>query len=181
MYKPKANVAQFSLVITFILFAFIAVSAKANSEQLVNDLQLVGEARLSKLFWAIYDSRLYNRSGRYQGIEPGLTLEITYQRKITSQQLVESTREEWQMLRVYKQRSSEQWLKQLLTMWPDVKKDDVLTLRVDNNLASDFYFNGEAIGSIEKPEFTNHFLSIWLSSNARYPKLQQQLIGAVRN
>lgn len=152
--------------------------AQANGDQLSNNLQLVGEARLSKLFWTIYDSRLYTRDGNYQGIAPGMVLEISYQRKITSQQLVESTREEWQMLELYKPHPSDMWLKRLRDIWPDVKKGDVITLRVGNDLKSHFYFNGQAIGNIEASEFTKHFLAIWLSPNARYPKLQQQLIGA---
>lgn len=141
-------------------------------------LQKVGEATLSKLFWTIYDSRLYTTSGEYRGIEPDLMLEITYQRKISSKQLIDSTRDEWQALSLYKKTSSEQWLTQLGKLWPDVDKGDVIKLQLDQQLNSHFYFNGNAIGNINDPAFTRQFLAIWLSPDSNHPEMQRQLIGS---
>lgn len=159
------------------LFLLTPVNSEANAESLTRDLQLVGQARLNYLFWTIYDSRLYTRQGYYQGIEPDLVLEITYQRKVTASQLVESTRKEWQALGVYRQKDSESWLEKLRNNWPDVDKGDVLTLRVGDDLTSHFYFNGQAIGSIREAKFTHHFLAIWLSPDARHSRQQRQLTG----
>ncbi len=137
----------------------------------------VGSATLTKLFWTIYDSRLFTTSGEYRGIESDLVLEIVYQRKISKQQLINSTRDEWQALSLYTESSSEQWLNELEQFWPDVDKSDTIELKVSEQLNSHFYFNGNAIGTINDAEFTRRFLAIWLSPDSRYPKLQRQLTG----
>lgn len=137
----------------------------------------VGSATLTKLFWTIYDSTLFTPSGKYHGIEPGLVLKIVYQHKISKQQLISSTRDEWQALSLYSKSTSEQWLNKLEQFWPDVDKNDIIELKVSSELNSDFYFNGTAIGSINNADFTRHFLAIWLSPDNRYPKLRRQLTG----
>lgn len=185
MYTPshhyKLIAAAILICITLALPPTLLASTDQTGESNVEKLQQVGEARLTKLFWTIYDSRLYTTTGTYRGIEPDLVLEITYQREISSEQLINSTRSEWQAMSLYKKAQSESWLKQLQNMWPDVTKGDVLRLQVDHDMSSHFYFNGHPIGSVEKPEFTRHFLSIWLSPDSRYSELQQKLTGAKRS
>jgi hypothetical protein len=141
----------------------------------------VGEARLSKLLWDIYDSRLYTPNGVYNGIEPGLVLEIAYLRKIPSKQLLDATRKEWRAMSLYDKAASEAWLQQLRNIWPDVIKGDVIRLEVGPQLGSHFLYNGRPIGSLREAEFTHRFLAIWLSPQSRYSELQQQLTGAQKN
>ena len=180
MYLSLEAPKQQHLRLCLLLILFLALaanSAHANTRLNTDNLQLVGKATLSKLFWTIYDSRLVSHTGEYKGIEAGLTLELTYQRKISAEQLIDSTREQWQALSLYESEQSEQWLAALKKMWPDVNKSDVLTLQVDENMQSHFFFNNQLIGVMSDSLFTQHFLSIWLSPNSRYSTLQQQLIG----
>jgi hypothetical protein len=156
-----------------LLLSICSTSAFASP---VERLEAVGSATLRVLLWTIYDSRLYSPDGNYEGIEPDLALEITYRRDIKAQDLLERTRKEWRELGLY-EAGHEQWLKQLAGLWPDVKEDDSLVLRVDENLASQFFFNGQAIGAIASAEFTRNFLAIWLSENSSYPKLRNRLVG----
>jgi hypothetical protein len=142
----------------------------------VDRLEAVGSATLRVLLWTIYDSRLYSPDGEYQGVEPDLALEITYRRNIAAQDLLQRTRKEWRELGLYKP-EHERWLEQLTGLWPDVKNGDSLVLRVDENLASQFFFNGQAIGEIASAEFTRNFLAIWLSEDSSYPKLRNRLVG----
>jgi hypothetical protein len=162
-------------LITMILITFnLQSTAHADTDQ---PLKLVGEATLTKLFWTVYDCRLYTSSGVYNGIETGLVLAIVYQRKTSKQQLIISTKNEWQALSLFTPSSSEQWLQELEKFWPDVDQNDVIELKVNQQLSSHFYFNGNAIGTIHSEIFTRRFLAIWLSSDSRYPKLQRQLTG----
>ena len=72
---------------------------------------------------------------------------------------------------------NEVWLEQLQTFLPSISRGDTITLRVDGNLGSTFYYNSEPIGQIDDDQFTKEFLSIWLSEESGYPNLQRQLIG----
>ena len=142
----------------------------------LQNLQLVGEARLRILFWRIYDSSFYSESGSYTGIEPGTALKIEYRRAIKVDEFIKRTREEWEKLDILSD-GSDQWLQQLGEFLPGVIRGDVIVLKVDDNLGSVFYYNFEPIGQIRNPQFTKDFLSIWLSDKSSFPRLQRQLIG----
>jgi hypothetical protein len=72
---------------------------------------------------------------------------------------------------------TEEWLLSLEAILPDVDKGDLVILKVDEELASNFYFNGSFIGRLGSPAFTQAFLNIWLSEKGSYPKLQRELTG----
>ena len=140
------------------------------------DLQIVGEARLKFLFWQVYDSTLFSNSGTYKELEPNLALKISYRRKISAEQLIRRTREEWQKMSLLSSQT-EEWLLSLAAILPDVNKGDLVILKVDEELASNFYFNGSFIGRLGSPAFTQAFLDIWLSEKGSYPELQRELTG----
>ena len=142
----------------------------------VAELQPVGSATLKVFFWTIYNSTLYTEDGTYTDIEPNLALQITYRRNIASRELLAKTEEEWQKTSPG-HKSQHTWLSKLDEIWPDVRRGDVIVLRVNSSFASDFYFNDKFIGAIEDREFTEQFLSLWLSERSSYPKLRNILIG----
>ena len=166
----KKFFTKFSLPI--ITYLAIQVTAANPTE----DLNVVGEARLKFVFWQIYKSTLYSTSGDYQGLEPDLTLQINYRRKISLEQLISRTREEWQKMSFLSDQI-EQWLTELKAILPNVEKGDVIILKVDEELRSNFYFNSSFVGRIDSPIFTKAFLDIWLSEKGSYPELQKQLTG----
>lgn len=139
-------------------------------------MRLVGEAKLSVLLWDVYRASLYTPTGQFQGITAPLKLQLVYLRDIPATKLVETTRDQWQKLGLY-QPESEAWLKQLQSMWPDVRSGDSITLVLDNQQRSHFHFNGNAIGSIDHPRFGKMFAAIWLSEKTEFPKARKQLIG----
>lgn len=162
--------------IMLILTLLVMSNVFANNQP---DMQKVGEARLKVLFWTIYDSVFYTPSGRFQaGIYPQ-QLEITYRREIEATDLLQSTLEEWQKLGL-EQQTIENWLLKLKPIFPDIKENDVLTLVVDTQRHSYFYFNSVLIGQIEDPLFGPAFLRIWLDENSSYPKVRNKLIGKSR-
>ena len=156
-----------------ILTLMLATTSSAN---VTAELNQVGNATLKVMFWTIYDSYLFSKDGVYRGVEPELALRIDYRRNIKKDDLIDRTRKEWRKQGVYVD-SSETWLQQLDTFWPDIKRGDQIVLRVNAELASEFFFNGELIGSVVDPIFTQRFLSIWLSEKSSYPHLRNQLVG----
>lgn len=142
-----------------------------------SDLKLVGEARLKVLFWSVYDSRLYTADGTYMPEQRPVKLELEYLRDVKAADLVSKTQEEWQQQGLENPRQG-QWLESLAAIWPDINKEDQLSLQIDANNHSRFYYNGELIGVIEDPEFGSSFLNIWLSPNTSRPELRLALIGS---
>lgn len=142
----------------------------------IANLQQVGSAKLEMYFFDIYYSELYSADGQYQAAQYPLALRIRYLRDIKAEDLIEKTAEEWKKLG-YRSEKTDPWLAKLATMWPDIKKQDVLTLIVNDNGSSEFYFNDQSIGKMSDDEFGSHFLDIWLAENSSFPKLRRKLIG----
>lgn len=150
-------------------------SAEA-SLQALQSLQKCGEAKLSVLFWDVYESALYTPTGSWEPSVRPLRLQIRYLRDIAAKDLVKQTRKEWEAQSL-SHPSHPEWLATLETLWPDVTKGDLLDLYVDENNISTFYFNGEKLGEIGEPLFGEHFAGIWLSPNTTRPELRAALIG----
>lgn len=169
-----------ALILLAILGQGLPATAQVNAADLqwqsAADLQKVGEAKLSVLFWDVYYSRLYTDSGSYQRGQRPLKLEIEYLLDIKSAALVDRTRKEWDDQGLSHE-NQEQWLTQLLELWPDVAQNDVLVLELDASNRSRFVHNGQPLGIIEDPDFGQHFVDIWLAPTTTRPKLRLTLIG----
>ena len=160
------------IIACLILFCSAAMAGPA-------ELKKVGEAELRVLFWSIYNSRLYSTDGQYQEGQRPLQLQIEYLIDIESDALVERTGSEWDSQGLSHARQ-QQWLAELAALWPDVSKNDVLTLDIDADDRSTFYRNGELLGVIDDPEFGDHFTGIWLAPTTTRPKLRLALTGQQR-
>jgi len=150
----------------------LSLSASGNT----GELKKCGEAKLTVLFWDIYESSLYTPTGQYHADIRPLRLEIKYLRKIDAKNLIEQTAKEWQAQGIEDPRH-ELWLSTLADLWPDVKENDVLALSIIDSGSAAFTFNGEALGVIEDPDFGRDFVGIWLSPNTTRPELRAALIG----
>lgn len=139
-------------------------------------LKKVGEARMKVLFWHVYDSTLYTRSGIYHPEIRPVRLELRYQRNIRSADLVERTASEWQQLGIAPTRYAP-WLAQIGKAWPDVAPNDTLAIEVDQRNQSTFFFNGKPLATLDDPEFGKNFLAIWLSPSTSQPEHRLALIG----
>ncbi len=158
------------------IIVLIAVVMASHGLQAASELEKVGEARLKVMFWSVYDSRLYAEDGIYQPGKRPLKLEIEYLRDIRAEDLVKRTGKEWDDLGVTQARQDE-WMDKLLTLWPDVSKNDVLTLELDADNHATFYRNDELLGTIEDGDFGQNFIDIWLSPDTSRPGIRLALIG----
>ena len=139
-------------------------------------MQKVGEARLKVLLWSVYDSRLYTPSGSYRDGDRPLRLEIQYLRDIKARALVDRTQVEWKAMG-RSHPSQDSWLEELVSIWPDIVSNDVLTLELDSDNVATFRHNGRLLGQIADPEFGQQFVDIWLSTDSTRPELRLALIG----
>lgn len=114
---------------------------------------------------------------RREQFERPFALQIQYQRAFLADDLVETTRDEWQRMKLWKP-EQEQWLQRCRTIWPDVRDGDVLTLLIDREGRSVFFFNGQSRGRIDDIHFGPQFVAIWIGEQARFADLREQLLGA---
>ncbi len=142
----------------------------------VDSMKVVGKARLSILFWDIYDSTLLSSDGKYQPEQTPLALKINYLRDIDAKDLIEQTKEEWQELKV-SESNIQRWLPLLEGIFPDIKEGDILVMHLNENKVSEFLYNGQSVGRITDPKFGHQFLRIWLDKNCSYPKVCNKLRG----
>jgi hypothetical protein len=145
----------------FYSLAISSPSTKNSLDVVLDDMQIVGQAKFSFLFWDIYDSALYTNSGQFEGTNKGLVLEINYLRNIKSKDLVEKTIDQWEHIGVSK-RVYSKYVKEIESIWPDIIEGDQLAL-FKNSDSSTFYLNGQLLGTIQGSEFGELFSNIWLS------------------
>ncbi|GLT14116.1 chalcone isomerase family protein [Vibrio algivorus] len=159
----------------WLFIGFLAISQVSNAQINASNLQLVGEARMTYLFWDIYDARLYSSSGDYSTQRFPVLLSLSYLRDFKAKDIVKATNEQW--LHLGKDSLVGQYDKTLMSLWPDIKQGDTLSVLVENNQTSAFFYNGKKLGVIRDASFTESFIAIWLSPKTSHPKVRQQLIG----
>lgn len=142
----------------------------------INNMQKIGSAKLEIFFFDIYYSELFSPTGEYSANELPLALQIKYLRDIKASDLIERTLEEWEKLGMSNEQTNA-WVVELKALWPDINKQDVLTIVVDQHGVSEFFFNDSSLGVIDDKEFGKSFLAIWLDENCSFPKLREKLIG----
>ncbi|RQW61983.1 hypothetical protein [Vibrio viridaestus] len=165
------------------LFFFFSTSVGATSDWY--QWSKVGQADFSVFIWDIYVSQLLSEEGTVNIQKPfaeqNIALVIQYKRDITATKLLEATEDQWHGLG-YPDDEIKHWSKNLAQVYPDIEEGDSLSY-VSRSGAASFYF--KAVGANEwnkvsndlSPEFTNAFLSIWLSDDTQYPQQRQKLLG----
>ncbi|WP_338363321.1 chalcone isomerase family protein [uncultured Pseudoalteromonas sp.] len=164
--KTCAVVAAVTVAIFFTPLSF-------SEEQ--TDFKKVGEARMEYLFWDVYDATLYTESGGYEQNTHPVKFKLTYLRDFAAKDIVKATKEQWQHLG--KSNLSAKYADKLLSLWPDIKKGESLSLHTAADGQSTFYHNDQKLGEITDSQFANQFLAIWLSPNTSEPALRKQLLG----
>lgn len=143
-----------------------------------HNLQEVGKARFSVLFWDIYDSKLLTSSGSYKEKFPAeqtILFEINYLRDISKSDLIDKTIDQWQHINVSEDQYA-RYIPLLENIWPNIKAGDKLALLIQNQ-TSQFFYNNQLIGNVDVDNFHQHFINIWLSPNTSQPKLRKSLLG----
>lgn len=143
-------------------------------------LRQIGSAPLSVWGFSVYTARTLSCAGEplvdFSSLPKPFALQLTYKRDIARDNLIDTTREQWQRLALYSD-EAEFWLAQLSTFWPSVHEGDELTLFVRIDGASEFYLDDQLIGQITDARFGQSFLAIWLHADASYPKVRKKLLG----
>ena len=162
-------------IILLLLLPLSSVSAQQVAIP-IEQLTLVGSGKMSYLFWDIYIAKLYTQTGIYNNDHTMTALEFNYLRDIKAEDLVNETLKQWRNLKLKQHEDEQQWLRQLITLWPDISEGDQLVFFINAQGHAEFYYNGNLTGSLDSTEFSYRFKQIWLSDKTSAPGVRRKLI-----
>jgi hypothetical protein len=163
-----------ALQVTILTFALLF--SYSSHAFMPHQLQKVGDGTMSWLFLDLYDASLFTPSGNYQSDIYPQALTINYLKNVNKKRLIKATEEQW-VLQEFEESKVKYWLQSLQQIWPDIKSGDSLTFYVAENKKGYFYHNQTLLGEINSEDFSDAFLSIWLSEKTSQPQLRRQLLG----
>jgi hypothetical protein len=166
------------LLVACLISVCLLVTAPAHvmAKALDKTPMLVGEGRLSVLFWDIYEIQLFSGDGRYDPQRP-VALVLNYLRPVSGRDIADTSIDEIRKLGVSDAVTIAKWQAQLIQLFPDIAKGDRLIGSFDPDTGSQFHLNGALIGVIDDPELSRRFFDIWLSEATSQPRLRRQLLG----
>ena len=136
----------------------------------------IGSARMTYLFWDVYDATLYAPNGIWHEDQP-YALSLTYLRDLEGEAIAKRSIEEIREQGFEDNEKLHQWQELMVSLFPNVSDQSNITGIRSQQGFTHFYHNGELIGSIEDPLFTIHFFNIWLGEKTSEPKLRKALLG----
>lgn len=185
--KSKAFLALCSVVsglyFTPMSSATAAVSLEVPPQavtQAIAGARNLGQARLTVYGFNIYDAKLWvsDRFSAANYASESFALELKYLRNFSGPMIAERSVKEMRRLGAVTDAQAEKWLQSMNSVFPDIKKGDVLLGLHRPDGSAGFILNGKPIGEIRDVEFTRLFFGIWLSPKTSEPKMRKQLIGS---
>ena len=162
----------------FLFALLVGFSVAAEGEVDHKELPfLVGEANLNFFFWPVYEEKLFSNTKSFSYPESvPFMLELKYRRIFSSQHLYEETLRQWEAMDITPEES---WLGFLEEIFPDVTKNDVISMYVSSDWHCAFYLNGQVIGSLNELNFSKAFSAIWLSEKSTRPEFRNKLMERI--
>ena len=185
--KSKAFLALCCLVSGVYFAPTISASTSVGLEvppqavsQAIAGARNLGQARLTVYGFNIYDAKLWvsDRFSAANYASESFALELKYLRNFSGPMIAERSVKEMRRLGAVTDAQAEKWLQSMNSVFPDVKKGDVLLGLHRPDGSAGFILNGKPIGEIRDVEFTRLFFGIWLSPKTSEPKMRKQLIGS---
>ncbi len=179
MFVRLKNLNHLLLILsisTHLLIASTAQASQGDKPPMLEQEDLVGEARMTYLFWDVYDARLFAEGGTWDANKPFI-LELSYLRSLKGKAIAERSIEEMRKQGFDDEVLLDEWLEALIGIFPDVDKTSVIKGVIDEEFTTQFYFNDEFIGAIEQPAFTTQFFNIWVGEETSEPTLRKKLLG----
>ncbi|HDR0618716.1 chalcone isomerase family protein [Pasteurella multocida] len=157
--------------INTLLFSLFCLFSSTLSAQWLN----VGKADYNWGPFHVYTISLYTETGKYEENIRPLMLTFTYAKPIEGKNFAISLIKEIENLKL-KEIDTKHYLNALKALFPDISPNDVL-----NYIALEergyFVLNDTILDQEFDATFTQALISIWLSPNTNFPKLQPKLLG----
>lgn len=168
----RRNFLSFLLLLIFCQ----PVLAEEVIKQHISNAQIVGEARLSKFIWDVYDATLYAPEGDWSHDQP-FALSLHYFRNIKGDAIADRSVEEMRGQGFQDEATLTRWHGEMKSIFPDVKDGTVLTAVFVPGQHTEFFENGRRIGTVQGDDFVRWFSGIWLNERTSEPALRKKLLG----
>jgi hypothetical protein len=139
------------------------------------ELSLLGSSTLHWFGIHVYDIALYTEATPYATNTTAL-LSLRYAISIKHKRLQETTLQEWKRLNKGTPEQRDNWIKQLDTIWPDIKSGQSLSAFRQQDGPTVFYFGDRLLGEVTDAAFGPAFFAIWLDKGCRYPNVRKELL-----
>ncbi len=164
------------LVVLLCLLWVGAAQANLNlARQVLEQPAVVGQARLTVLFFKIYDATLYAPKGQYRADQP-FVLTLRYLREFEGEKIAQRTVDEMRKQGFSNEAKLVLWLRAMNALFPDVGPGVELSAVRLASGATDFYRGDQRIGQVADPEFGRQFFAIWLGEKTSEPAMRRQLL-----
>lgn len=164
-----------TLVATAVLMATPA-RALDIVQNYIPEAAIVGEGRLSLVFWDIYDAKLFAPQGKWDARKP-FALSIHYLRDIDKNDIAARTIHEMRAQGFTDEIMLATWYTQLKGIFPNVHNGTVLTALFLPEQGISFFKESQALGNVRGQQFSKLFFDIWLGEKTSEPALRRKLLG----
>ncbi|MES2721086.1 MAG: chalcone isomerase family protein [Pseudomonadota bacterium] len=145
------------------------------ARQVLEQPEVVGQARLSVLFFKVYDATLYAPKGQYRA-DQAFSLSLRYLRTFEGAKIAERSIDEMRKQGYANEQKLSAWRREMIALFPDVQAGSELTAVRTGSGVTDFYRGLDRLGQIKDPEFSRQFFAIWLSEKSSEPEMRRQLL-----
>ena len=139
------------------------------------EINLIGKANYSYLFWNIYDAQLYSPTNTFN--KNKFALLIRYNKEIKKEHLVKETIDDIRKQKKLSKNKIDKWTKIFINIYQTTKIGNrFLAIKIADD-KSIFYFNEKKIYESSNKEFIELFFNIWLRNNSKNPTFTKKLLG----
>ena len=107
--------------------------------------------------------------------EDNFSLIINYNMNFSKNELSKSSIEEINRYYDVSPREQNKYFEHLMSIFPNIKKNDIIEARFSKKGSISFYHNNVFTGTIPTIKFSKIFLDIWLYKDNKYPEMTQDL------
>ena len=180
-------VSKLAKLICFCVFFFASNSFGNENEIILNqenkniinkyleEINLIGEANYSFMFWNVYDAQLYSSKKKFN--KKNFALILKYNKEIKKETLVNETIKDMKEQKNISKDQINNWKNIFDSIFQTTSIGSrFLAIKIDDN-KSVFYYDEKKIYESSDQEFLNLFFNIWLRYDSQNPSFSKKLLG----
>jgi hypothetical protein len=166
-------------IIALFITLILSTTAKANLASQGFGYKSCNHHKFTFLLLKAYDVYLCTNDKQYlypeEIFKTDFSLIINYNMNFDSEELSKSSIEEMNRYYLLSQKDQSSYYRQLISIFPDVAKGDVIEAKYSKKGSIHFYHNKALTGKINEVKFSRKFLDIWLYKDNKYTKMTKDL------
>jgi hypothetical protein len=131
---------------------------------------------------SVYDAVLFapiTEARSEEILNSPFALTLRYRMRFTGASIAQTSIDEIKRLGRGSAEQHAAWLSQMLSIFPDVAREDQITGIHQPKQGALFFLNDRPLGQINDPEFSAAFFGIWLAPGTREPSLRAALLAGL--